>query len=171
MHILITGAPGAGKSTLINRVVEELRLPVSGFRTRKEPAAEGETGCPVLLCPIGEGPRPVGYSDKRVISVFPEVFDGYAPRLRQCAGEGKLLLMDELGTMESRSQEFCTAVLELLDGDTPVIAAVKGKDTPFLNAVRSHPGARLFHLTEENREALFPEVLAFAGAQLFGEKL
>ena len=34
-------------------------------------------------------------------------------------------------------------------------------DTPFLDAVRSHPNARCFYLTKENAEELLPEVLDF----------
>lgn len=43
------------------------------------------------------------------------------------------------------------------------LAAVKPADTPFLNRVRSLPGARLCHITPDNREELYlrlrPEVV------------
>jgi len=68
--------------------------------------------------------------------------------------------------MESESEAFCGAVMHLLDGDAPVIAAVKDKDFPFLEAVRSHPNCKCFYIDEENRNELFPEVLAFVKEQL-----
>lgn len=92
-------------------------------------------------------------------------FDRYAPKLLSPVPEGHMILLDELGFMESASEKFCSAVLSLLDGSTPVIAAVKHKDFPFLQAVRSHPNCRCFHITEENRDTLFPEVLAFMKLQ------
>ena len=40
--------------------------------------------------------------------------------------------------MESKEKAFCDAVLERLDGDIPILAAVKDKEIPFLNQVRNH---------------------------------
>lgn len=51
--------------------------------------------------------------------------------------------MDELGFLENDAKVFQSAVLCALDGDTPVLAAVKPKDTPFLRAVRGHENAEL----------------------------
>lgn len=167
MHILITGAPGAGKSTLIRRVLAELDRPVWGFETKKErgPAREGE-GSPVYIHEVGKEQRHLaGFCENRQFEVRREVFDRFGAILRTPVPEGHLVLMDELGTMESGSEEFCAAVLALLDGDAPVIAAVKYKDTPFLYAVRTHPKGRCFHITEENREEVYREVLAILKEQ------
>ena len=68
--------------------------------------------------------------------------------------------MDEIGFMEASSEAFCSGIFRLLDGDIPVLAAVKDKDTPFLQAVRNHPKTTCYHLTEDNREALFQQILA-----------
>ena len=43
---------------------------------------------------------------------------------------------------------------------------MKHNDLPFLERVRGHEHCRCFRITEENRDALFPEVLAFLRAQL-----
>ena len=47
------------------------------------------------------------------------------------------------------------AVLAALDGSTPVLAAVKPKDTDFLRRVRQHPHGEVFNITPESREALY----------------
>jgi nucleoside-triphosphatase THEP1 len=52
-----------------------------------------------------------------------------------------------------------STVLEALAGERPVIAAVKEKKTPFLDAVRESAGALVVHVTEENRETLFEQLL------------
>ena len=80
--------------------------------------------------------------------------------------EAAVVELDELGFLEARSGAFCQAVLGLLDGDRPVIAAVKDRDNPFLNAIRAHPAARCFHITAENRDELFEDVLDFMKLQL-----
>lgn len=67
--------------------------------------------------------------------------------------------MDELGFLENDARAFQAAVLRALDGDTPVLAAVKPRDTNFLRRVRSHPKAELVLLDEQNRDALYDRLL------------
>ena len=171
MHVLITGPRGVGKSTLIRRVLAELDRPAFGFETKQEDAlATEQLGSPVYLYDAGTEHRQtpeglVGWCKNKHCASMKEVCDRWAPKLRTPVPAGHIVLMDELGFMEASSEDFCSAVLALLDGDAPVLAAVKDKDIPFLSAVRSHPNCRCFHLTEENRETLFHEVLTFLRAQ------
>ena len=80
--------------------------------------------------------------------------------------EDAVVEMDEIGFLEAKSEAFCQAVLQLMDGNRPVIAAVKDRDIPFLNRVREHPKARCFPITPENRDALREEVLIFMKQQM-----
>ena len=176
MHALITGPRGVGKSTLIRRVVEELGLPVFGFETKKEDGlADPEQGSPVYIYDAGAPhvrtpDNLVGYCGNKCPAAMKRTFDRYAPKLRAPIPDGHVVLMDEIGFMEASSRDFCAAVLSLLDGSVPVIAAVKAKDTKFLNTVRAHPNAVCFSVTEDNRESLYHEVLAFLRAQLGKER-
>lgn len=172
MHALIVGPRGVGKSTLIRRVLEQLNLPLTGFETKKETALEDEKlGSPVYIYEVGK-PRVqtpenlVGYCKHHRMAQMPAGFDTFARKLSGPVPEGHLVLMDELGFLEAQSPVFCSRVLALLDGDAPVIAAVKDKDFPFLQAVRSHPNCRCFFITPENREELAREVLAFLKGQV-----
>lgn len=167
MHALIVGDRGVGKSTLIHRVIQELNMPLFGFETKKETGlADPELGEPVYIYEAGKDrvrseENLIGYCGKKDRAQFRKTFEGFAPKLREEIPEGSIILLDELGIMESEATEFCSAVLSLLDGETPVIAAVKPKNTAFLQAVRSHDNCRCFYITQENREKLFEEVLAF----------
>lgn len=171
MHALIIGARGVGKSTLIRRVLQELNRPLFGFETKKETAlADERSGSPVYIYEAGKehlqtGDNLVGYCLNRRSTPIPSGFDRYAPKLLTPIADGCIVEMDEIGFMESKSEAFCRAVMTLLDGNAPVIAAVKDKDIPFLEAVRAHPNARCFHITPENRDALYFEVLEFMKAQ------
>ena len=172
MHTLIVGAQGVGKSTLIRRVLAEIGLPLWGFATVKENAlAEPELGSPVYIYDAaGERARGienlVGYCKNQRPVTYPEAFERFAKKLSAPAPANSIVLLDELGSMENAAPAFRAAVLGILDGNRPAIAAVKDKDTPFLNAVREHPNCRCFHITRENRDALFPEVLGFVKAQI-----
>lgn len=171
MHALIIGPRGVGKSTLIRRVLQELNKPVFGFETKKETHLEDAAlGCPVYIYDAGTphiqtADNLVGYCKNRHFTTYAEAFDRYASKLRRPVPAGHIVKLDEIGFMESKSAAFCSAVLSLLDGSTPVIAAVKDKDFPFLEAVRSHPNCRCFYVTEANRDALVPEVLEFMRQQ------
>ena len=87
------------------------------------------------------------------------MFDTLGAQLIESAPEGGIILMDELGFPENDAKVFQSAVLCALDGDTPVLAAVKPKDTPFLRAVRGHENAELVFIDEQNRDALLEKLL------------
>lgn len=172
MHILITGDRGVGKSTLIRRLLAELNRPVFGFETKKEELPEDPLlGCPIYIYDAGS-PRIrtpdnlIGFHRQPDPSAVTAAFDRYAPRLMVPVPEGAVVELDEIGFLEAKSEAFCRAVMRLLDGTAPVIAAVKNRDEPFLNAVRSHPNARVFSITPENRDQLYEEVLSFMKQQL-----
>lgn len=171
-HALIVGPRGVGKSTLIRRVLTELGRPVFGFETRKEDrfATESE-GSPVYIYQAGQphfqrDDNLVGWSGNKDSCTTKAAFDRYAPKLRMPIPEDHIILLDELGFMEASSEDFCEAVLALLDGDIPVIAAVKDKNIPFLEEVRSHPKGKCFYISEENRDERFLAVLDYMKTQL-----
>lgn len=172
MHTLIVGSYGVGKSCLIEKILAACGRPAAGFLTKKEDALADELlGSPIYIYEAGKerrqsGENLLGYCKNQHTAPLPDAFERFASKLQRPADAGSLLLMDELGVMESKSPAFCQAVLELLDGDVPVLAAVKDKSTPFLEAVRAHPKAKCFYITKENREELYPEVLAFVQEQL-----
>ena len=164
-HALVVGAIGVGKSTLIRRVLEGLQRPVTGFVTVKSDTLIGD-GYPIHIYDAA-GPRVpteenrIGLCRQKLLEVRKEPFDRMAPRLLEPVPQGAVTLMDEIGTLENASPDFRQAVLTRLDGDSPILAAVKIKDSPFLQAVRSHPNCRVFRISEENRDSLWQEVLAF----------
>jgi nucleoside-triphosphatase len=172
MHILIVGSNGAGKSTLIRRLLEDVPLPVYGFLTQKEAPAHAGGAEPVYIHGVS-GKRSytqdnlVGTCTDQHSTRFPEAFDRAVQYLRGIPA-GSIVIMDELGVMESDARAFCAAVLECLDSDSLVIASVRDKKSPFLDAVRTHPKATCFFITPENSDALFLEVKTFLHEQLKG---
>ena len=66
MNVLIVGARGAGKTTLIRRVLESLDCPVWGFETEKEGdrsifMMRGRSMCPQRRIWWACAERPVGF--------------------------------------------------------------------------------------------------------------
>lgn len=167
MHILIVGYKHVGKSTLIHKLLEKIGRPIYGFATKKEDHLETEEfGSPVYIYDASK-PRVqteenlVGYCKNFHSNARIEVFNQAADILNAEIPEDGIILMDEIGFMEAKAEGFCKAILNRLDGDIPVIAAVKDKEIPFLEQVRNHPNCRCFYINEENRDVLYEEVLEY----------
>ena len=165
-HLLITGARDAKCGALLAEVIETLGLTAGGgFRTIMDgPDAGGSE--PVYLYGMDEPQTRdlkhlAGRCKDFQATGYPEVFDAFVPKLAVLPPKGTIILLDQLGLMENQARSFQKAVLDLLDGDIPVLAAVRLLDTPFLNAVRAHPNALCLRLTAENREEIYQEALAF----------
>ena len=88
------------------------------------------------------------------------MFDTLGSAYLQDTTACRVIVMDELGFMESEAQAFRAAVLGVLDEDVPVLAAVKGRtDVPFLHQVCAHPRAEVVPIDTQNRDALFHRLL------------
>ena len=161
-HILISGERNSGKTALFERLLKDCRMPVCGFvtsvtRTREDGYHE------IYMFPAGSSDRTereenhVGDCNMKERTVNPAVFDSYGMKLLSEIRPDGVIAMDELGFMEAESPAFCARVLELLDGEIPVLATVKagGKDVAFLDRVRSHPKALLCELRSDNADELY----------------
>ena len=163
-HILICGEVGVGKSTLIQRLLIQSTRPLYGFITKKlEPDENGFH--PIYMHPAGRSKRVyeqknlIGTCDRRTHNINLDVFNTLGVSYLQAKPDG-IILMDELGFMEAKAEAFTRAVMGALDGDIPVIAAVKARfDVPFLNEVRAHSKGQLFLITPENRDQAYEELL------------
>ena len=162
--ILICGEKGVGKSTLIRCLLDAADLRQGGFYTKKEFCANQPLH-PVYIysSDLPEARRSrgaenlVGRCDESGCrEIYPAVFNTLGVSCLENTTGKQVIVMDELGFMESSSYAFCQAVLKALDGDIPVLAAVKaGCDVEFLLKVRSHPQAEVVQITPENREELY----------------
>lgn len=163
-HIFLTGEVQVGKSTLLAKLLSQPGVPVPvGFRTVSVPdLPDGRMS--VYLLPV-QGVVSVGARSRvgmrrGVHESFPAVFDTAGVASLRGAERAALILMDEVGRMERDASCFTARILELLDGETPIIGVLKKRcDTPLCEAIRVHPAVELITVTPENRESLFPALL------------
>ena len=169
-HIILCGDRGVGKSTLIQKLLEANTRPVYGFFTKR--LAADETGFhPIYIHPANTAERVhteenrIGTCDSKIHNVSIEVFDTLGTQYLREALPGGIIVMDELGFMESQAGAFVQAVFAALDGEIPIIAAVKSRyNVPFLNKVRAHPKGVVYDINPENRDALFDRLLTVVQA-------
>lgn len=159
-HIIICGERGVGKSTLISRLLANTDRPVYGCCTRALSRPDGSFEVFMFAPGDFDHARPFAKRIGAVRSVDTTVFNTFGVELLSRVKEGGIILLDELGFMEEQAEAFTKRVLELFDGDIPVIAAVKSThpDSAFLNRVRNHPKADVYYIDENNRDSLYREL-------------
>ena len=162
MHIFLTGAVGVGKSTVIDRCVALLGVIPGGFRTYF--GEDRYSVCHSLyMCEAGQKRR---YDEGSAVAFFQS---GQPPKLDRPRFESfglhclqntavPLLLMDECGRLEQEATLFQRRVLELLDGDTPILGVVRQDAAGWLDSIRQHPQVTVLTVTPQNRDALPREI-------------
>jgi len=167
-HLFLTGEIQAGKSTLLRRLLDRSDdLCIGGFRTVTAADVPGTVGS-VYIVPASEtspvfSPEcraAIRHGPPRGAEGFPTVFDRRGVELLADAERAQLIIMDEIGFLETAAPRFCARVMELLDGDTPIIGVVrKAGETPLQQYIRSHPRVQLIEVTRENRDELAETLL------------
>ncbi len=108
------------------------------------------------------GPMCIGISNDGHATANSCILDLFARNflmlLAQQAKKDQIIVLDEIGVMESKSEAFQKAIFQLLDGPAIVVAAVREKHTDFLDKVKNHPDNKCFEIDESNRETVYEEL-------------
>jgi nucleoside-triphosphatase len=161
MIILLTGKPGAGKTTLIERFLTQTAN-VSFWVVSKEmrDAAQMRIG---FEAQTSTGVRGVFAHKQRIqsseqvgsyyldLAVIDQVFTDELEQTLERAPE--FLVIDEIGSMSMRSQRFAQIIDRLFAGTIPLLATIK-RDDPSLDRYKQHPRAVLFEIVPGRGEEL-----------------
>jgi len=166
MHIFLQGQRNTGKSTVILRTLEIL-LPLKplvpgGFFTWNG----GKNDPHVYMRPARSGQehevfRLASYdAAKGGLIGNIRAFDVDGVRLLNESRDSDLVIMDELGFLESGAEVFKQAVLDTLAGNAPVFGVLRLGDIPWHRSIRRNPSVTIFDVDESTREALPQELAA-----------
>lgn len=176
-HVLLTGVPGCGKTTVIMAVLRQLRetdRPVFGFWTeeireggaRQGFALELVSGArETLALARRPGPPRVGRYGVNVEAmdrlVVPEIARAIATA---SSSPGVVLVMDEIGRMELFSAQFREAVLSAFDSPARVLATIMARAHPFADSLKQRPDVTLLTVRPENREKVTAQIVEMLAA-------
>jgi len=150
----LTGVPGIGKTTALNRILAGYRGSIGGYYTERDYLEDGKRFWLVDRITGKRHEMARVFNDDTGLHpiIYPDAFDDFA--IRAVSRECSLLALDEIGAFEEGSEAFKAAVHAALDSDKPVWGVLKLKDTPFVRSVAERKDVEIITITAENREAI-----------------
>lgn len=155
-NIFITGEKGIGKSTLINRLIEEINLEVSGFKTLPYEIENQRMG--FYLKGLVEASdfinnRPISIQDSQTSCIpITETFEtlGVEVLRKSLKDSHPIIVMDELGRLERMAKEFNQEVYKVLDSHKMVLGVLQQVSVPLLEAIKQREDTLILTLTCHN---------------------
>jgi len=158
-RILLTGAPGVGKTTVIREVAHLLGVAAAGFYTEETRQGGKRTGFDIVTLDGGRAPlsRAGGKSRYRVgrYGVDVEALDSVGvAAIEDALASDKVIIIDEIGKMELFSDRFREAVMRAFDSPNSVVAVIMLKRNPFADSIKERLDATTIEVTMSNRDSL-----------------
>ncbi|MGQ9802056.1 MAG: nucleoside-triphosphatase [Candidatus Saccharicenans sp.] len=162
---LITGLPGSGKTTLVEKIIAEMQseITMSGFITR-EIRLEGQRlgfelrsldGRTAILSHVNlKTPYRVGKYRVDLAG-----FENFLGSIKFFKPEIRLVVVDEIGKMECLSERFREIVRQLLTWPSVLLATIALRGTPFMEKIKASPAVQVFEISPANREQLGQKLL------------
>jgi len=164
--VLVSGLPGCGKTTLIERLLAESDISAGGFTTKEIREAgrrvgfriRGLTGGPEILA------HTTLQSSYRVGKYFVDI--NALERTIESEFQGglpQLVVIDEIGKMELFSQQFRVVIDQFWRTDQPVIATIMSAPNAFCDRIKADKNTVMLELTRGNRDEVYARLRNFVG--------
>ena len=173
MKLLLTGPPGVGKTTVIQKVLTGIEISAGGFYTqemREGGLRQGRRiGFSLRTLDGAEGvlariDYQGGYRVGRY-GVDVALFEGLAiPALERALETRELVVIDEIGRMELFSRRFQEMVLHILDQEKRHLLGVihQGRGL-FVASIKRRRDVEIMAVSRANRDKLPAQIMARLG--------
>ena len=165
-NILVTGPPRSGKSTLIEKVVDKINRPATGFFTQELREKGKRVGFSITTLDRKTGVLAhQGLRSKFRVGKYGvnlEDLDQIAVPSMLPSIPGQIVVIDEIGKMECFSRLFKETLLRVLSSENQAIGSIAIKGDHFIQSIKKRDDVSLVSITEKTRDVAL---------QLFFEKL
>jgi len=163
---LLTGSPGAGKTTIIREAIAKLKAKAGGFYTGELRSGGTRQGFKITTLDGQDAilahvdiPSPYrvskyGVDTRNLDSV------GVAA-LHQAIKESDLIVIDEIGKMELFSPSFKEAVLKAINSSKKVLGTIMLSPHPFADEIKRHPQVKVVQVSRANHDQVLREVISW----------
>ncbi len=156
-NIFLTGAPSAGKTTVIKKVIDGLKCPANGFYTEEEKQDGRRVG---FLMRALNGQR--GYlAHQDITSDFHIRRYGISiDNIEQIAVPAitpvgdQMIILDEIGKMECFSGLFQQAAVNALNAPNRIIGTITLGGNDFIRSIKDREDVEILEVTLDNRDTL-----------------
>lgn len=175
-HIVLTGEPGIGKTTVCKNLIHKLQqqsIAVSGFYSEEVRDIDSLTNRRVrvdfdivsvdekLRAPLARVYPKNSAQRGPTVSKYTVLLDSFErtalPLLQHT--ETSVIVIDEIGKMELFSHKFKQDVVKLFEsGSQMILCTVPASSLPFVNIIKSRPDVKLVEVTRDNRHLLSDDI-------------
>ncbi len=164
-RILLTGRPGCGKTTLVQRIVNDLALPAGGFYTKEIRQRGVRVGFKLITLGGKEAVfANVNFKTSERVGKYgldlAKLETVGVPAIHEAVSAQQLVVIDEIGPMEIRSAIFRDAVSKLFETAAPILATITARPFPFTDAIKNRPDVRVVDVRPNTREQLVSSLSA-----------
>ena len=156
-NILVTGPPRSGKSTLIEKAINQIPAPITGFFTKEIRQGGKRVGFSIATLDgkIGVlahrkiksrfrvGPYGINLQDLDQIAV-PSILP---------SSPGDIVIVDEIGKMECYSLPFKRALMNVLNSDNQLIGSITIKGDNFIQNIKKRSDILIIPISKSNRDS------------------
>lgn len=166
-HILLTGKPRSGKTTLLKKIITHLDN-CGGFYTEEILKDNQRIGFKIKTL-----------NGKEAILAHQEIKSNlrlgrYGINLKgleevgikaieEAIDKKKIIIIDEIGPMELVSQRFKEVVTKAFASGKRIIGVIHRKDTEFLNTLKRRKDVILFEISLDNQQEILKKILSLLG--------
>lgn len=166
-NILITGRPGCGKTTFLMDLVKEINVPATGFLTREVREGGRRVGFKLVTLDGREGwlahrsfkgPHRVGS-----YGVSLEALEQIGIKALTAEEPYELVVVDEIGKMECLSPLFRRVLIQILEGERPLLGTIALKGPRFIQEIKERDDILVISLESSQKESLRERILKMLG--------
>ena len=163
-NILLTGPPGCGKSTLIEKFIRRTDRPLTGFFTRELREQGRRVGFSIITLAGKQGTLAHEISESRIrvgkYGVDVDDLDQVAVPSMIPSRPDEIVVIDEIGKMECCSPRFRETLLGVLNSQHRVVGSIAQKADPFIQRIKERGDVLTVPISEQNRDSLVEVLVA-----------